>query len=246
MAKYSSKDVAFCLLDGYSILGTRTDVSWKKSAETEETTGLGVADVEHAATGLKRAELTQNGFYDDAAGSANAALVGSVGAARVLCIGVEGNAKGRRFTGFAGAMQSDYERVASRGALHRANASHLGSGKVEEGIILHELAAETTDPGNTDAASVDNAASSANGGTGYAQVSALTLGGFSNVGLSVRHSADNVTFAALINFANVSAAPAAERKTVTGTVNRYLSAGWDFGGVGSGQSVTFMVGFHRA
>jgi hypothetical protein len=83
-------------------------------------------------------------------------------------------------------------------------------------------------------------ANSLNGGVGYQSVSALTgLTGF--VG-KIRDSADNVTYADLITFANVTAAPAAERLTVSGTVDRYLS--FDGNVTGTGSLKPF-VGFKR-
>lgn len=245
MAKHGSDKVAFLLIDGYSVLGATTQVSDDKEALTEETHVLGESWVEEEPVGLKRASFEQNGFFDDAAGSSNAALVSGPGTPRVLCYGVEGNTKGRAFTGFQGGMQVNYERRAQRGELHKAAAKYRGSGQVDEGVILHEHAAESAASGNTEASSHDNAASSAGGGAGYLQVSALALGGYTNFQAKVRHSADNVAFVDLVAFAAVTAAPAAERKTASGTVNRYLASSWAFTGAGAGQSATFMVGFAR-
>lgn len=245
MAKYGSDQVAFLLIDGYSLLGTVTQFSDGKEALTEETHTLGDAWVENEPVGLKKAELSQSGFYDDASLASNAALVTGYGVSRVACYGVAGNVKGRKMTGFQGAMQTTFKRVMTRGELHKCDASYLGNGQVDEGVLLHEHAAETSATGNTEASSVDNAASSAAGAIGYLQVSALALGGYTNVVVKVRHSADNVTFADLITFTAVTAAPAAERATVAGTINRYTAASWAFGGAGSGQSVTFAVGLAR-
>lgn len=245
MARYGSKDVAFLLVDGYSILGAQTEIRDKKEAVFEDGHVLGDSWVKPAAVGLKRAEFIQDGFFDDAADGANAALVAGDGTTRVLCYGVAGNAKRRKFTGHGGAAQVDYERIASRGALHKAKASYLGSGAVDEGIILHEHAAEATASGNTRAASHDNAASSAGGGAGYLQVSALTLGGYTSLTVAIEHSADNVTFADLLTFTAVTAAPAAARVAVAGAINRYTAARWQFNGAGAGPAATFMAGLAR-
>lgn len=212
---------------------------------TEETTALGDSATEHTYTGIQKATLTQQGFYDDAAAGQNAAFAANIGTAPVLCFGIEGNTIGEKFIGYSGAMQVTWERIANRGQLHKANARYDGSGIVEEGLILQDHSAETGASGDTTASSVDNSASSASGGSGYVQVSALTLGGYTNAVIKVRHSADNVTYADLIAFTAVTAAQTAERKTVTGTVNRYLAASYAFTGAGSGQSVTYMAGFKR-
>lgn len=83
------------------------------------------------------------------------------------------------------------------------------------------------------------------GGNGYLQVTALTLGGYTNVVVKVRHSADDVTYADLLSFVAVTAV-GAQKVAVAGTVNRYLAASHAFGGAGSGQSVTYFAGFARS
>lgn len=81
---------------------------------------------------------------------------------------------------------------------------------------------------------------SLNGGVGYQSVSALSgLTGF--VG-KIRDSSDDTTYADLIDFTNVTAAPAAERKTVSGTVDRYLCFDGNVTGTGS---IKPFVGFKR-
>jgi len=82
---------------------------------------------------------------------------------------------------------------------------------------------------------------SANGGVGYLAVSALS--GFTGFIGKIRSSPDDVTYADLITFANVTAAPAAQRVTVAGTVDRYLSFNGDVTGSGS---ITAFAGFSRS
>jgi hypothetical protein len=83
-------------------------------------------------------------------------------------------------------------------------------------------------------------ANSINGGVGYQEISQMAgLTGF--VG-KIRDSADDVTYADLVTFANVTAAPAAERATVAGVVDRYLSFDGNVTGVGT---ITPFAGFSR-
>jgi hypothetical protein len=87
-------------------------------------------------------------------------------------------------------------------------------------------------------------ASSNNGGVGYQLVSQYAgITGF--VG-KIRSSADNITYADLITFANVTAAPpdasAAQRLTVTGVIARWLCFTGTFTGAGS---ITPFAGFKR-
>jgi len=87
-----------------------------------------------------------------------------------------------------------------------------------------------------------------NGGAGYLEVTALTLGTFTDALVTIRHSADDTTYVDLLAFTAVTATRAAERKVVApGTaVNRYLAQNVDFRGAGAGGSITYMTGFARA
>jgi hypothetical protein len=244
MTNYGSANVGFLLVDGYDILGVSTKLSDDKEALLELTHGLGDSWEETSPVGVNRYSLTQEGFYDDASGSMNEALVSSVGVARVLTFGHEGNTIGKHFIGSGGVIEAKYKRQITRGELHKAMAEYAANGVVEDqGRINHAHGAETTASGIA-SSSVDNAASSAAGGSGYLEVSAVTLGGYTNITIKIRHSTDNISFSDLITFTNVTARTA-QRATVAGTINRYTHATWLFNGAGSGQSITFMAGLYR-
>lgn len=246
MPKHGSDDVAFLLVDGYDLLGFATQFEDTIEAMTEDGMTLGDEWPEPEFVGLKRASFSQEGFYDDAAAGSNAVLAEQEGTSRLLCYSLGGNTIGAAFTGYAGAMQATFRRVLTRGELHKAHASYLGSGEVDEGIILHELSAETED-GDTEDAKVDNAASSDAGGVGYLQVTDLDLDGHDDLTVAISHSADDETYVELVAFTAVEESPAAERKVVAvGTVNRYLASEWAYGGEeGTSPSATFLVGFAR-
>ena len=246
MARYGSDDVAFVLVDGYDIRGYLTTLDESREASVEDTTVLGDGWQQQAATGTKRYELSQEGFYDDEAGGVNESLVASNGAARVMAFGFAGNATGQSFTGVAGPVQARYDRAATTGELHKATAEYQASGAIEDGRIVHPLGAETTATGDSEATPVDDGASSAAGAALYLGLTALALDGGTSVTITVEHSADNITYTPLGAFAAVSAAADAERLVVAGTVNRYLAVSWSFAGAaGAGRSVTFMVGVAR-
>jgi hypothetical protein len=82
-------------------------------------------------------------------------------------------------------------------------------------------------------------ASTVAGGVGYLQVTAYS--GFTGVVPSIMHSINDTDYAALIDFTSVTAI-GKERKTVTGTVRRYLSSQVDVTGSGS---ITLFMGFCR-
>lgn len=244
MAVRNSTDVGFFMVGGRNLLSTTTAIGDKSTAVIEETTVLGVSAPTFASVGVTRTTFTMDGFYDDATGAQNEALVGQEGTSQVVCYAPAGNVAGRNMEGFAGQFLNDHERVVQLERFHRAKATATVSGARERGVILQALAAKTT-AGNTDASSVDGGAATTAGGSGYLQCSALTLGGYTNLVVKVRHSANNSSFTDLVTFTAVTAAPAAERKTVAGTINQYLSTSHAWTGAGSNPTATFMVGFSR-
>ncbi|KKL94591.1 hypothetical protein LCGC14_1863100, partial [marine sediment metagenome] len=184
MVRYGSPDVGFILQGGRSLLADLTTHSIDREAIIEETTVLGDADEQHAKVGINKAAITQEGFFDDGTDRIHDALVGLT--EEIACVSDAGNALpsagvARPCVGIKGQIQVNYQRAASRGELHKASASYKANGIVEECVLLAHHVARTADPGDTESTSHDNAASSAAGGAAYLQVSALALGGFTNV-----------------------------------------------------------------
>jgi hypothetical protein len=80
-----------------------------------------------------------------------------------------------------------------------------------------------------------------NGGAGYIQIESIS--GLSNFAGTLRDSTDNVTYASLLAFTQGITAPRAERLTVAGTVDRYISF---FGDVSGGPgAIRIIAGFAR-
>ena len=251
MVRYGSDQVGFILQGGRNLLADLTVVTIDREAIIEETMVLGDSDEQHAAVGVNKAIISQEGFYDDDTDRINDALVGLT--EEVACIGYAGNALpsggvARPCVGIKGQLQTTYVRAASRNELHKASAAYVANGIVEELVLLAHHVARTSDPGDTESNSHDNAASSASGGAAYLQVSALTLGGYTSVQVTIRDSADDAAWLDHADgaFAVVTTAPQAQRIALTGTIRRYTAIDWDFVGAGSGQSITFMVGLNRA
>jgi len=91
-------------------------------------------------------------------------------------------------------------------------------------------------------ASVDNGASSANGGAAVLHVPTNTVNG--NTTIKVQHSANDAAWADLVSFTAVgSTAITSQISAVTGTVNRYLRV--TASTAGSSGAITFMVSFAR-
>lgn len=77
-------------------------------------------------------------------------------------------------------------------------------------------------------------------------VTALALGGFTNVIITPVHSVDGAVFVPLGSaFAAVTVVGTSERKTVVGAVQRYVAIDGDWTGAGSGNSVTPYVAISR-
>lgn len=83
-------------------------------------------------------------------------------------------------------------------------------------------------------------ANSTGGAVGYLQVTAMS--GFSGFVGKLRDSADDSVYADLIVFANVTAGPAAQAVSVSGTIDRYMSFDGDVTGTGS---ITVFCGVAR-
>jgi hypothetical protein len=87
---------------------------------------------------------------------------------------------------------------------------------------------------------------SRDGAVGYMQCDALTLDGATNVLIEIKDSDDDITFANLIAFAAVTAAPDSERAIAAGNVQRYTQTEHEFvGGAPAVQTVTFATGLMR-
>jgi len=238
MAKYGASSVGFILVGGRSLAGVISTLTYKVQTTTESTGSLGDAWAEATPVGVRSATLTQSGWFDDATNSVVTALVGNEATSQIVSVAPAGGTIGTDFTGFEGAFGGQVDRLIEKDALHKLNCTYTISGAVEDGTILHALGAETA-TGNS--ASQDQTASSSDGGSAYLQITAVS-GSSPTLDAKVQHSADNSSWADLISMTQATAL-GAERKTVTGTVNRYVRANFTVGG--SSPSFTFMLGFYR-
>lgn len=241
MALKGSADVGFLLVSGMDVMADVTDIEDEQPDIVEETTTLGVAAQTYGAVGLGDYMLSQKGFYNDAANRSNAAFV-SPGRVDVLCYAPEGNTVGARVA-CSELTKVSYKRLIAGKALTKAEVTYESSKGHDEAILLHILGDETEDA-DGEASYYDGAAGSSAGATAYLQVKALNLDGYDSVTISIEDSADHSTWAELLAFTDVTAI-GAERKTVAGTVDRYLTWKVVFNGSGTSPSVTFMVAIKR-
>ncbi len=242
MVKRGSDQVGFLLVDGYNILSDVTSLEDNVEAMLQENHGFGDDWTKQIYTGVKNASISQEGFFDTDVGASHQALSGSEGVARVLCYGIEGNTPGRKFIAYNGAMQVNYNRLAVRNELTRANANYQGSGQVDEGIILHPYQLRGA-PGTTTATPVDLGAPRTSGII-YIQVSDLELDGFLKADFNLLHSDDGEEWTGFLDFSHsVTTAPVAVRKSFTGELKRYVAVSWGYAVTGGeNPSVKFFLG----
>lgn len=151
---------------------------------------------------------------------------------------------GSMFEGFRGYM-SEVEPMGPKADLTRFRVKVQPTGDLSVGEVLLPLSTKTAD-GTTEANKLDNTASSSGGAHCFLQVTALTLDGATNLACEVEDSADDITYGTLQAFTVVTAAPAAEKVSVTGTVEQYAAAKWTWtDGAGAGSTATFFIGFER-
>lgn len=131
----------------------------------------------------------------------------------------------------------DPNRAADGALILKTQGVGQGYG-LEWGVQL--TAGLRTDTAATAGTDLSNGASTSFGGQAYLQLTVFTG---TDVTVKVQHSADNSTWTDLITFTEVTAAPAAQRLAVTGTVDEYVRATT----VTSGgfTSATFAVAFMR-
>lgn len=238
MTLFGAPNVGFVLLGGRSLAGYLTEIQDSEEAVVKETTGLGDSDDSWAIVGVNKSEVKILGIYN----STDFVTAVEVNADQELMYCLEGNTIGNEFTGID-AVKGTLVRNAERDELHRLEADFKSASGMDKGVVMASHTAKTSaSPATT---TVDNLGSSADGAVGYLGVSALTLGGYTDVTVKIRDSTDDISFADLIEFAAVTAAPASERKTVSGTVNQYAHTTVTFTGAGSSETTTFAVGMKR-
>lgn len=245
MSKYGPAS-AFLLVGGCNISGETHEMAEGVEQILTKSDGLGDSWEEYLPVGKAKVTLSaQGGFYDDVAAGIVEAFQAQGATKQAVSWGHAGATAGATCYLANGTYAVKFNRLPSRDDLTKAHAEHVITGALFEGKVLHGLSAETTDPGNTEGAdSVDNGAATTGGWEAQFHVPALTLGGFTSLRGTVRHSTDDSTYATLTTFTDVTAAGTGEHKSGTGTVNRYRAMTWDWIGSGSAQTGIPYVALH--
>lgn len=212
--------------------------SWEHTSEHELGSVTVLTDSGHTAIlGLDKGDLKLGGYLDTTAtsGSQDETLNTALGAASgsVVTAAPDGFAHGKRVINLE-ARESSYVIGSSVADTVSFSSDWMSEGQLDCGVSLHDLTAETA---NGNSSTVDNAASSSNGGMGFLHVTAFS--GLTNIVVKFQDSPDNSAWTDRITFATVTAVTS-ERKTMSGSVARYRRALWTVTGTGS---ATFVTGF---
>ena len=215
------------------------DVSATSTVETSEVSAFGSSAKEYIV-GLLDGTVSLSGMFDGTATGTDvvfSTVLGSTTKQNVI-VAPSGHSNGATAIVLE-ADDTSYEVSGAVADVVQTSAEFQSSDGVEHGKILSSGAAISATGNGT---SVDNAASSANGGVGFVSVPTNTRNG--NITVKVQQSADNSTFTDLITFTVVTSTQKTfQRAEVTGTVARYLRVNYTV--AGSTGSATPVVAFAR-
>lgn len=155
---------------------------------------------------------------------------------RILSAAYSGLTVGQPAFSASGVYGMSYDVLSQVGNLTKANVTYDVSGTFDRGPVLAS-GAHTIDWTGT---AVNNGASSSAGAAGILQVAAFS--GFTGFVGTIEDSPDNASWTTRITFANVTAAPKAQRVTMAGAVAQYVRFIGDVTGTGS---ITVLVTFSR-
>lgn len=230
-------------LDGFSAACTLNEVSMEGEIDTAETTTLCKTHKTYIP-GLADATISMSGFYDTNTVDPTTTMEYFLDARKRTTFPVMYAPQGAEVVGepvyqFNGFLTSfSVSTTVDEAAM--VETEYQSSTGFERGQVAAPDAARTA-TGSTDLTTLDNGASTANGGSAILSVSAVT-GTAPTLDVIVEHSADDDTWATKATFTQQTLVNA-ERITFTGTVERYIRISWTI--AGTTPSFTFNVSVHR-
>ena len=234
---FSHGSKAKLYVGGRDLTGFLTSVGAPADRDMGETSVLGNVD-KTFIPGLIGGTFAVEGLYDGAAAAIDELLEAALAdvSGKVVSYLPAGDAFASRGR-FMTAHEGSYEVTTPVDGVAAISAEFTGTAGPDGGLVLHPLGAQTVTGNGT---TQDDGAASSNGGVGYLQVTAYS--GLTDAVIAIQHSVNGSAWADLITFATVTGANVSERKTVSGTVDRYLRYTRTLTGAGS---ITFHVGFAR-
>ena len=217
--------------------GDLTAISPAVAADVHEVTTFSSNGWKESDAGLLGWSAAIEGFYDPSIGGYGRQLEDLLGTTGGILSIYDDDADAIGDKGWlsSDAVLTERAEPVSVADLIRLNGTLQGTGRAGlDGRLLHVVGEETiTGTGS----SLDNSASSANGGR--ANLHVLAVSGTWTI--KVQDSPDNSAWADLVTFSSLTATTASTSE-ITGTVDRYLRASFTEDVAGS---VTFVLGFAR-
>jgi hypothetical protein len=250
MARYGWKDISDIFVSGYDVQVMKTlEVELPKLvAVVEELPAAGEEWTEKSYAGRNTTDGTVTLLVpmDDAVdGSEDAFVTAAHLTDAVVAIGIQGGALGKKVWGF-NSHQIDYGHEPDKDGSTKLRVTFDPDGELHQLRLVAPKQIVTAD-GDTTGSPLDNAASSANGGVALLQVADLDLDGGTALDVRLQDSSDDITYVDLVDFDDVSGARSGQIKTVAGTVDRYLTAWWDYTGTPGGSATAkILVAFKRS
>jgi hypothetical protein len=236
---------AFIVIDEYDMSTFTYSISQQVESLMEEVHGLGDSWEEQVPIGLARTTIeADGGVYDDTLVDTVFSGQAPTATERILTTG-PGKNIGEPCDLINGVFATQYNRVASRSALTKANVAYTVSGTNYPGFVLHGFTSETTASGDTESSPVDHGSGpTTGGGVAHLHLTELTLDGYTDLTVTVRDSPDDITYSDLVAF-TAATTVGAERVSVAGDVEQYLAIDWVLSGTGTSPTFTPFVAFAR-
>ena len=236
-------------VDEFDLTSYFTDVSITQENEVAETTAFGDTNKSYLL-GLRAGTLSMSGMWSADTDGSDEELQALLGNATTPLLTVrEGAAAIGGSAVIAQANETSYAISSPVADVHTVSADFECTPNQVSNLTFALAGGVQLTAGASIAhgslgslSSVDNSASSANGGAATLHIPTNTVNG--NTTIKVQHSANDSSWADLLSFTVVGASTkTSEIKAVSGTVNRYLRA--TASTAGSSGSITFMIAFAR-
>lgn len=223
-------------LDELEVSSYLNNADTTRTVDVAESTTFGQSN-KTFIVGAKDGTIALTGFYD---ATVDDPLQASLGSAtdKVVAIGIDG-LDANDYTTFGKGNITNYGISSPVGDIVAFSVDYQADAGLFTGKVLENATYTATASGTAR----DNSSSTANGGGAFIIASSVS-GTSPTLDAKITHSADDVTYADLVTFTQLTSAGAEVKSVAKGTtVNRYLKAEFTVGGTTPSFSV--IIGFGR-
>jgi len=254
VAQYSSSSIGYLLIGQYNLTNVSSKLEDGVEAPIEDITPFGVGTMAYGKPGFKKYTISgHEGWYDDAASSINAAMIGMASTEEVFMLAYQGNTAGKYAICSGGAIRAGYKRGFEVGQYHKASFDLSISGVRDEGIIMGDLVSRSGN-GNTEGAYLDlnnyggsGSPSTTLGCTLYVCVTSYVPDTATGLIITFEDSTTTGSFLAQCATNSITAIGGYKVVSADSTVNRYIALKWAWSGTVGAAAATFTaaVGINR-